>query len=89
MWTIAGVPKTHQTKSSTTWDRLGSQTARRKIRARDAKLRDNRKTPVWPSYTASTCSKEAPAPANLVRLDDIQARPATAIEEREEVGTRD
>jgi hypothetical protein len=71
-------------------DRLGiAKTAgEEKIRARDAKLREQQENARMAKLYREHVLKEAPAPANLVRLDEIQ--PAVVpepIEEREEVGS--
>jgi len=71
-------------------DRLGiAKTAgEEKIRARDAKLREQQENARMAKLYREHVLKEAPAPANLVRLDEIQ--PAVApqpVEEREEVGS--
>jgi hypothetical protein len=66
-------------------DRLGiAKTAgEEKMRARDAKLREQQENARMAKLYREHVLKEAPAPANLVRLDQIQP----AVEEREEVGS--
>ena len=66
-------------------DRLGiAKTAREeKTRARDAKLREQQENARMAKLYREHVLKEAPAPANLVRLDQIQP----AVEEREEVAS--
>ncbi len=71
-------------------DRLGiAKTAREeKIRARDAKLREQQENARMAKLYREHVLKEPPAPANMVRLEEIQ--PAVAVppvEEREEVGS--
>ncbi|MGO9012606.1 MAG: radical SAM protein [Bryobacteraceae bacterium] len=71
-------------------DRLGiAKTAREeKIRARDAKLREQQENARMAKLYREHVLKEPPAPANLVRLDEIQpAVAAPPVEEREEVGS--
>jgi uncharacterized radical SAM superfamily Fe-S cluster-containing enzyme len=71
-------------------DRLGiAKTAgEEKIRARDAKLREQQENARMAKLYREHVLKEAPAPANLVRLDEIQLAAAPpAVEEREEVGS--
>jgi uncharacterized radical SAM superfamily Fe-S cluster-containing enzyme len=69
-------------------DRLGiAKTAgEEKMRARDAKLREQQENARMAKLYREHVLKEAPAP-NLVRLDDIQPAAPPAVEEREEVGS--